>query len=137
MRRTLALAALLASAVPGLASAAPPGPRGARRWDPATVTTVTGEVTEVVRVERRRHAGVHVMLRTDAGPLAAHLGPDWYVDPKLKLAQGDRLEVTGSRVEIDGKPVLLARLVKRGADSLELRDGDGVPRWAGQGRGRR
>jgi hypothetical protein len=136
MRIALALSAALAATVPALTPAAPPGPRGGRMYDAATVATVAGEVTEVVRVERRRHAGVHLVLKTEAGPLAVHLGPDWFVERSLKLAQGDRVEATGSRVEIGGKPVLLARTLKRGADTLELRDEAGIPRWAGQGRGR-
>jgi len=136
MRIALALAAAVAAAVPALSPAAPPGPQGGRRYDPATVASVSGEVTEVVRVERRRHSGVHLVVRTDAGPLAVHLGPDWFVERSMKLAQGDLVEATGSRVQIGGQPVLLARTLKRGAEVLELRDEAGVPRWAGQGRGR-
>lgn len=141
-RTALALALALAS-LTSQALAAPdrPGPHGpgpmagpmaGRGYDPATVQTVAGEIAEVRRLDGRRGGGVHLMLTTSAGPLDVHLGPSWFVDQQaVKLAKGDRVEVTGSRVTVDGQPALVARLVKRGDAALTLRDEAGVPAWAG------
>lgn len=141
-RTALALAlSLVALTPPALAAPDRPGPRGpgpmagpmaGRGYDPATVQTVAGEVAEVRRLDGPRGGGVHLTLTTAAGPLDVHLGPAWFVDQQaLRPAKGDRVEVTGSRVTIDGQPALIARLVKRGDAALTLRDEAGVPAWAG------
>jgi hypothetical protein len=107
-----------------------------REFDPATVTTVEGEILEIQRIPRgRRHEGVHVILAMGAERLDVHLGPDSYVDRQtLKLAKGDRVEVKGSRKTLDGSAVIIAQEVRRGDERLVLRDAVGVPAWS---RGRR
>jgi hypothetical protein len=47
-----------------------------------------------------------------------------------RLAVGDRVEVTGSKVTIQGTPALIAARVARGDDVLELREETGRPLWA-------
>ncbi len=137
------IGALLAiSSAPALAAdTAPAGPtrpgggRGPRNFDPATVTTVSGEVTDVHRLEAMRGQGVHLDLKTADGVLAVHLGPAWFLDKQaLKVQKGDALEVTGSKVQLGAGPALIAQMVKRGDASLTLRDANGVPVWARRGR---
>jgi hypothetical protein len=110
-------------------------------YDPATVETLQGEVVEMKRVvprmkrmAKRFGHGVHAMLRTDKETIEVHLGPAPFVDQQEpKLAAKDRVEVKGSRVTIDGKPVILAEQVRKGEQVLTLRAPDGTPRWRGQG----
>jgi hypothetical protein len=111
-----------------------PGPQG-RMYDPSTVETVAGEV---VRVERgagpgRGGGGVHVVLRTDTNvTLSVRLGPASYVDRQaMKIVSGDRIEVSGSRVMIEGQPVIVAAEVRKGEQRLPLRHDDGAPYWSG------
>lgn len=141
-RTVLALAlSLVVLTPPALAAPERPGPRGpgpmagpkaGPGYDPTTVQTVAGEIVEVRRLDGHRGGGVHLTLTTAAGALDVHLGPSWFVDQQaVKLAAGDRVEVTGSRVTVDGQPALVARLVKRGGAALTLRDGAGAPAWAG------
>ncbi|MBY0279342.1 DNA-binding protein [Candidatus Binatia bacterium] len=136
MGSMLAAAAVVAYAVQ---ASAQPG-RAARTWDPQTVETVSGEVTEVQRVAmpHGKAHGVHLVLKTDAtAALGVHLGPAWYVDRQpVKIAQGDRVTIKGSRVTIDGKSVLLAAEVQKGDQALVLRDANGIPKWGGGGRKR-
>ena len=112
------------------------GPAGARVYDPDTVTTVRGAVSEVTVVPARRGpGGLHVVLQAEGKSTEVHLGPTWYVQEQgLELAKGDALEVQGSLVEQDGRTFLVAREVQKGAKVLTLRDELGVPAWAGQGR---
>ncbi len=112
-----------------------PGPGGMRMYDPATVTTVSGTVDKVEKIPRRNHNGVHLTLSTSSGPLEVHLGPDFYVEKQdVKIAQGDQVEVTGSKVSFQGSPALIAQTVKKGDAVLTLRDAAGVPVWRGQGK---
>jgi hypothetical protein len=109
------------------------GARGARLFDPKTVTTIQGDILEVERVPRcRRAEGVHLMVSAASEKLGVHLGPSFFVDEQsLKLAKGDRIEVKGSRIVLDGNPVLIAQEIKRGSESMLLRDTNGFPLWAG------
>ena len=106
----------------------------ARMYDPKTVETVKGEITQVdlVTPMRGMSEGVHVVLKTDKGNLSVHLGPAWYLDHQdTQMAVGDRVEIRGSRITFDGKPALVAAEVHKGAETLRLRDDQGLPMWRG------
>jgi hypothetical protein len=49
----------------------------------------------------------------------------------VKLEKGDKIEVKGSRITFEGKPVIIAAEIKKGDSVLVLRDSTGVPAWAG------
>jgi len=88
-------------------------------------------------MSRGDYQGVHLTVKTDKETIAVHLGPSWYLDQqKMIFAPKDTVEITGSRVTFDGKPAIIAAEVKKGGQSLKLRDATGIPLWAGQGRRR-
>jgi hypothetical protein len=125
----------------GISSAVAQGGRGPgnRMYDPKTVETVEGTVASVEKAaspQGRGGQGVHLTLKTADNPgLGVRLGPAWYVDKQtLHIEANDAITVTGSRVTIGGKPVIIAAEIKKGADVLTLRDKNGVPAWAGRGR---
>jgi hypothetical protein len=112
------------------------GPGGAygRMYDPKTVDTVRGEVVKVDRITPMRgmSGGVHLVLKTDKGDVSVHLGPQWYLENQdVKIEPKDTVEVTGSRVTVQGQPALIAAEVKKGDQVLKLRDTAGTPVWAG------
>jgi len=133
----LVLTAAVAWAQGGTGAGGPATGYG-RMYNPATEETVAGEVVKVERVAwGRRAQGVHLLLKTGTETLPVHLGPSWFMDQQaLKPAAGDRVEVTGSRVDFRGTKVIIAREVKKGGQVLTLRNSQGIPLWAGQG-GRR
>ncbi len=102
-------------------------------YNPQTVETLAGEVVSVETIGggRRLH-GVHLTLKTDKETIPVHLGPSWYLDKQgLKLAPKDQVEITGSRVDFQGKPTIIAAEIKKGDKVLKLRDQSGLPVWAG------
>ncbi len=108
-----------------------------RLYNPATVETVSGEVVKVEKVVpiKGMSYGIHLQLKTDKETIPVHLGPAWFIDrQKMKIAQGDKIEVTGSRVTFNNAPAIIASEVKKGGSVLKLRDANGVPVWAGRGR---
>jgi hypothetical protein len=131
-----ALVAVLVLAPPASSTlAADPAPPAARHFDPATVTTVSGEVTAIHEMDGRQNEGLHVDLKTADGVLDVHLGPSAYLAKQhLAIATGDALEVTGSKVEFGGKAALIAQSVRKGDTTVTLRDAQGTPAWAGRGR---
>jgi len=75
---------------------------------------------------------VYWLSKTDKETISVHLGPAWYMDNQdVQIAVGDKVEVKGSRVTLDGKPTLIAAEVKKGDEVLTLRDANGFPAWSG------
>src|SRR5512145_917135 len=111
-----------------------PGSPYGRMYDAKTVDKVTGEVAKVDTITPMRgmSGGVHVALKSEQGEVSVHLGPQWYLENQdVKIEPGDRVEITGSRVTVQGKPTIIAAEVRKGDEVLQLRDAAGVPVWAG------
>jgi hypothetical protein len=107
------------------------------RYDPRTEETLHGTVKAVTEHAGRGYAGagVHVTLRLDSGTVEVHLGPASFLrESGLEIAQGDAIEVVGSRVKADHGDYVIAREVRRGDRVVTLRDAAGVPVWSGRGR---
>ena len=73
-----------------------------------------------------------ITIKTDRGEeMVVHLGPEWFIENQEQLFKAnEQVEVTGSRIDLDGTPVILAVEVTRGSDTLRLRDRNGRPSWA-------
>jgi len=114
------------------------GPMGPGLYDPQTVTTVRGTVESLGIVRgpgRRQLPATSVNLKTDQGTIPVHLGPAWYLNQQqVALEPGQTLEVTGSLVTLQGQPTIIARAIKVGEKTVQLRDEQGLPLWRGGGR---
>ncbi len=100
-------------------------------FDPKTVETVQGMVVEAPVIKT---GGIpemeHLTLETERRQLTVVLGPNWFLaQQNWQIAALDRIEVTGSRVDLDGKPGLVAQKVKKDGQVIELRDQTGRPLW--------
>lgn len=105
-----------------------------RMYDPKTVETIAGEVTGVQRITPMKgmSSGVHLIVKTDKETLPVHLGPAWYIENQdIKIQLKDRIEVKGSRITFQGKPAIIAAEVKKGDETLQLRNENGFPVWSG------
>lgn len=105
-----------------------------RMYDPAKVETVSGEVVAIEKVTPLKglRGGIHLQLKTDTGTVPVHLGPSWFIERQdSRIEKGDRVEVKGARVDLQGKQAIIAAEVKKGDTVLKLRDERGVPAWAG------
>jgi len=104
-------------------------------WDAKTVETVSGEVVSVDKYIPGRGGtgyGLRLILKTEKETLPVILGPSWYIEQQhFAIAPKDKVEVKGSRLEIQGQPTIIAAKVKTGDKVLELRDDKGAPRWSG------
>jgi hypothetical protein len=99
-------------------------------FDPATIVTISGTVKEVLRQPHGPgFVGLHLATLVNDELVTVHLGPAAFVEPRLTFAVGDTFEATGSRVMFKGAPVLLTTVVKKGAQTLELRGKDGAPKF--------
>ena len=111
-----------------------PGTQYGRLYNPQTMETNSGEVASVDTITpiKGMSSGVHLMVKTDKETISVHLGPAWYIQRQgIKVAPGDKVEITGSRITYQGKPAIIAAEVKKGDEILKLRDGNGFPVWSG------
>jgi hypothetical protein len=80
-----------------------------------------------------RTQAVYLNLATDVETIAVQLGPEWFVQKlAIKFVKGDKIELTGARVTVEGKAMILAAQVKKGTESAALRNSTGVPVWSKQ-----
>lgn len=95
--------------------------------------TFDGRITGIQRVEPRNgmSEGVTILVKApNGGTAVVELGPTWFVDnQKTKLNLKDQVQVTGSKIMVDGRGVILAKLVKVGHNVLALRRPEGYPYW--------
>ncbi len=107
------------------------------KYDVATETTLKGTVEEVKEVESAKGTpAIHLMLKAGGELLEVYLCPNAFLqEMEMKFAKGDQIDVTGSKVKVDGADVLLAREITKGTDTLVLRDKKGVPVWTPVKRG--
>jgi hypothetical protein len=110
------------------------GSRYAMMYNPQTEETLTGEVARVDKFTPMRgmSAGIHLLVKAGKETISVHLGPAGYIESQeLQFAAGDKVEVTGSRITVEGQPAIIAAAVKKGNQVLKLRDDKGVPTWSG------
>jgi len=110
-------------------------------YNPSTETTVKGTIEQVrtaflpgggasAQAREESSGPMYLNLKTDSGTLAVFLGPSWFAESKgFKFAKGDQVEVTGSKLQ--DKDVIVARQVKRGDQTLVVRNAQGIPEWSG------
>lgn len=136
--RILVLAVLAAGLVPVAAFAqGRTGPGGALpMYNPATELTVQGTVQEVKQFTGPRGMiGTDVVLKTGNETVDVRLGPAAFLTQnQFAVAQGDQIQVTGSKVKINNADFVLAREVKKDEQTLTLRDAQGFPVWSRRGR---
>jgi hypothetical protein len=120
-----------------------PGPREGKggessgQYNPQTVVTVSGVVVSKTQpaVQQGLPYLVYLTVQTEEGQIAVFLGPSLYVDQlPVEIKALDRIQVTGSKVMWEGKPVILAAEVKKGDQVLKLRQPNGTPLWSGRDR---
>lgn len=107
-------------------------------YNTATEVTLKGSVEAVKQIGgMQSQGGTHLTLKTETETMDVHVGPSWFLQQKkMSFAKGDQVEVTGSRVKFGTEDALLAREIKKGDQTLTLRNAQGIPAWAGLGRRR-
>ena len=110
------------------------GSKYSKMYDLKILETIKGEIAEVKLVSplKGMPPGIEIILKTDSGMKTVQLGPLWYMEhQRVKLEPGDQVEVMGSSIKIDEKPIIMAVTVKKGKHTLRLWEKEGWPAWSG------
>ena len=141
-QKTMAAAAVIVLFCSSLVMAAPwrgsggwgMGSAYQRNFNLSTVEAISGTVVSVDQTKPMKgmNYGIHVMLKTEKETIEVHLGPGWFIERlDTKIEKGDKVEIKGSRVTMTGRQVIIAQELKKGDNTLILRDSAGIPAWAG------
>ena len=110
--------------------------RHSRRYNIDKIETVNGEVVSVDTHTSRRGVsqGVHLLVNTGQETVEVHLAPSWYLEERdFEIAPEDKIAITGSKIDINGEKAIIASQLKKGNETLTLRDEYGFPLWRGRG----
>src|SRR3954470_8731699 len=101
------------------------------KYDVSKEVNVKGTIEEVKEMTMAKgEAGVHLMVKTATDTIEVRLCPSGYLkDFEIAFAKGQTVEVTGSKIKVDDKDVILAREVVQGNNTVTLRDKQGAPVW--------
>lgn len=103
-------------------------------YDLSKIETLNGQVVSVDRYTSRRglSEGIHLLVSTDQETVEVHLAPSWYLENQdFDIVPEDKIAITGSRIDLDGEQAIIARQIKKGNETLLLRDENGFPLWRG------
>jgi hypothetical protein len=106
--------------------------KGMPRYDASTEVTMKATVEKIEsQIGKMGWNGTHLVVRFEGETLIVHVGPSHYLAQQgFAFAEGDQIEVTGSKVKFEGHDVLVAREIKKDGRLLTLRNRQGIPTWS-------
>jgi DNA polymerase III alpha subunit len=107
----------------------PLGPMTMRDYDMKGEITIFGTVVKVARVRDMQRPALQLIVADSKETFEVHLGPADFVDSRMKFREGNAVEIIGSISNTGQRRVVLAREVKKGDQTLKLRDENGFPLW--------
>jgi len=104
---------------------------------PAPAYNLATELHMMVTIEGVRKVpkdeildGIHLTVKSKNDVFDVYVGPATFVNIfDFTFEKGDEIELTGSRVKVQGEDLVLAREIRRGRVTLILRDKTGWPNW--------
>jgi hypothetical protein len=101
------------------------------KYEVAKEVTIKGVVEEIKEVPNPKgQIGIYLMVKSGAEILEVRLCPNSFLKEfEVAFKKGDQLMITGSKVRVEEKDVILAREIEFGNNKIVLRDQQGVPVW--------
>ena len=110
---------------------------GTLKTIPAPAYNVATEFNTMVTIEDVREVpkdeildGIHLTVKSKNDAFDVYVGPSAFVKQfDVAFKKGGEIELTGSRVKVQGEDLVLAREIRHGHVTLILRDKTGWPNW--------
>jgi len=97
------------------------------------VYTADGQVLGVERpLPQDPAANVHLIFQAKGeAPVRVELGPGWYLhEGKLHFDPKDDVSIEGQRIDHNGDSLVVAKSIRKGPTTLQLRDEHAEPLWS-------
>lgn len=122
---------LLAAAVPVAVAQKTADTPAMPKYDVSKEVKIKGTIEDVKEMTMAKgEAGVHLMVKTTSETIEARLCPSGYLkDFEVAFAKGQQVEITGAKLKIDDRDVILVREIVLGNNTVTLRDKQGAPVW--------
>lgn len=106
-------------------------------FDTNSMKTIEGKIIKVDRLVPEKgtfaQTQVKLILLTDQRkPVPVYVGPDWYVatpNGRIPFKSGAQVTASGSWIQSQPEPFLIATSLSWGGETLEVRQKDGAPLW--------
>ena len=101
------------------------------KYDVSTETKMKGVVEELKFLPPSgAKPQARLLMKSGTDDVEVYLCPKAFLDDMgVTFKKGDEIQVTGSKVKLDGADLTLAREVSKGEDKLILRFENGKPVW--------
>jgi hypothetical protein len=101
------------------------------KYDVSTETKMKGIVQELKFLPPSgAKPQARLLMKSGTDDVEVYLCPKSFLDDMgVTFKKGDEIQVTGSKVKLDGAELTLAREVSKGEDKLILRFDNGKPVW--------
>ena len=108
-----------------------PGKTTGPKYDTANEVKIKGVIVEVREVPGE-FEGLHLVVKTESKTVLVHVAPSEFLkEIDTSFNKGDQVEVVGAKAPDAPEEEILAREIVDGSNTATLRDGKGVPIWAG------
>jgi hypothetical protein len=105
-----------------------------RLFDTTKMVTFSGKIRgiQVMPPMRGMADGAILLVKASNGGTAlVDVGPAWFIDNQpIRFNMRDTINVTGSKIIVDGRGTIIASRISKGSNVLVLRNEGGVPLWA-------
>ena len=101
-------------------------------YDLKNIETLNGRVVSIDTYPSPRGSsqGIHLLLNTGQETVEVHLAPSWYLeDQNFEIIPKDQVTIIGSRINRNGEAEIIAGQIKKGNETVRLRDENGLPLW--------
>jgi len=104
------------------------GHRSGAAYDVARESVISGKIVQYSSASTTPPMGAHISLRTGSGTVEVHAGNAKLIEAShISLQAGDSVSITGETVAFGDVSVFVARIIKKGSQSVTVRSKNGVP----------
>lgn len=101
------------------------------KYDVANEVKITGVVQEIREVPGA-YEGIYLVVKTDTSTVLVRVAPAAFLkEMDTSFAVGNQVQITGAKALGVAEEQILAREIILGTNTVTLRDGKGIPVWAG------
>jgi hypothetical protein len=102
--------------------------RAGAAYDVARESVISGKIVQYSSASTTAPFGAHISLQTGSGTFEVHAGNAKVIQASnISLQAGDPVSITGEIVPFGNSSIFVARIIKKGSQSVTVRSKNGMP----------